>query len=415
MTTGRVEVGSTNGTPFYYLKQWDGTNGKTIRVPAEPSYYYKRVRIRKGTRQRTLIGVTKSGHKRYSYRYIPPLYADKVMTIKRYRRERDVQTWNSYNRSALIYAQCQKGTDPTYGAWMPITYIRDAIIVTWTSNDDLELYAKLASEVKGHSFNLGVALGEGRETTRMVLGTLHRVANSVVALRRGRIDIALRQLGAVPKPEHRRRYRDSARPLTSKDVSGMWLEIQYGWKPLLRDVHESMKAYSALTDKARSQRFIAKKTITGEKYWYPVSTCKAYARHRISKRIIYEASELLSTPRSLGLLDPASVAWELVPFSFVADWFVPIGTYLEALSTIPNLQGRFLVQTRTYKEGQERGLKVGLTINWVGAAVDYRGCQLTRTPTTSISVPRPRFNSISESLSVGRIKNAIALLHQTLF
>jgi hypothetical protein len=33
---------------------------------------------------------------------------------------------------------------------------------------------------------------------------------------------------------------------------------------------------------------------------------------------------------SLGLLNPLQVAWELVPFSFVVDWILPIGSFLEA-------------------------------------------------------------------------------------
>lgn len=35
---------------------------------------------------------------------------------------------------------------------------------------------------------------------------------------------------------------------------------------------------------------------------------------------------------SLGLLNPASLAWELVPLSFVVDWIVPVGPFLEAMT-----------------------------------------------------------------------------------
>ena len=34
----------------------------------------------------------------------------------------------------------------------------------------------------------------------------------------------------------------------------------------------------------------------------------------------------------LGLLNPVSLAWELVPWSFVVDWVLPIGSVLSALS-----------------------------------------------------------------------------------
>lgn len=39
----------------------------------------------------------------------------------------------------------------------------------------------------------------------------------------------------------------------------------------------------------------------------------------------------LLLPAKVGLTNPLSVAWELIPFSFVVDWFLPIGKYLDAL------------------------------------------------------------------------------------
>jgi hypothetical protein len=34
-----------------------------------------------------------------------------------------------------------------------------------------------------------------------------------------------------------------------------------------------------------------------------------------------------------GFTNPVSLAWELLPFSFVVDWFLPIGPYLESLDS----------------------------------------------------------------------------------
>jgi hypothetical protein len=35
---------------------------------------------------------------------------------------------------------------------------------------------------------------------------------------------------------------------------------------------------------------------------------------------------------ALGLINPASVVWELVPYSFVVDWFVPVGGFLSSFT-----------------------------------------------------------------------------------
>lgn len=33
-----------------------------------------------------------------------------------------------------------------------------------------------------------------------------------------------------------------------------------------------------------------------------------------------------------GIDNPALLAWELLPYSFVVDWFLPVGNYLESLN-----------------------------------------------------------------------------------
>lgn len=40
----------------------------------------------------------------------------------------------------------------------------------------------------------------------------------------------------------------------------------------------------------------------------------------------------LRTLNQLGLMNPLALAWELVTFSFVIDWFLPIGPVLNAMS-----------------------------------------------------------------------------------
>jgi len=48
---------------------------------------------------------------------------------------------------------------------------------------------------------------------------------------------------------------------------------------------------------------------------------------------------------SIGLVNPAAILWELVPYSFVVDWIVPIGQFLENISAGVGL--RFLSGYRT--------------------------------------------------------------------
>jgi hypothetical protein len=36
----------------------------------------------------------------------------------------------------------------------------------------------------------------------------------------------------------------------------------------------------------------------------------------------------------MGFINPAAVAWELVPFSFLVDWFLPVGDFLNSFTDL---------------------------------------------------------------------------------
>ena len=43
-------------------------------------------------------------------------------------------------------------------------------------------------------------------------------------------------------------------------------------------------------------------------------------------------SNPLAELSSVGLINPVELAWELLPYSFVVDWFLPIGPWISALT-----------------------------------------------------------------------------------
>jgi hypothetical protein len=51
----------------------------------------------------------------------------------------------------------------------------------------------------------------------------------------------------------------------------------------------------------------------------------------ITPRLTNAVEELWVKSRAFGLQLNAVNAWDMVPFSFIADWFVPIGDYLQVL------------------------------------------------------------------------------------
>lgn len=335
------------------------------------------------------------------WRYTPATYSYSYIA----RRPHKVFLMTSWNG----YTKLEKKGYQTVGlyAWLGFGFSTFTTPVL-SNNDYNELLSRLAAKAKGHTFNMGVAMGEGRQTGEMVVATLNRFTSAIKAVRKGRLDLAARALGASPRGSHSSRNQ---RKLKQSDISSVWLELKYGWMPLLQDIHESAKAYSALANKARRTRisatvyapiFASIPHASGAKYFTRVYSGK------VERKITAELTEQLSIARSLGLVDPRSVAWELVPFSFVADWFIPIGTYLDNLSTIPHLSARFLETNRT---SYNVTTTPGSDLTFQGAFASGDFFSFTRSVPSSLSVPPPQFKDIKSALSVGHIQNGIALLH----
>jgi hypothetical protein len=279
-----------------------------------------------------------------------------------------------------------------------------------SNNVILKAQSKLLSRIKGHSFNMAVNLAEMNKTASMLATTLSKFGKAIMALKRGDFATAARQLGVQKKTSK----------LKSTDISGRWLELQYGWMPAVDDAYEAAKAFESISQGPRTARFYAKgedlaPIAIGEN---SVGPLKWSTRHYRKYTILCELTEELSFERQLGLLDPASVLWEITPYSFVVDWFVPFGTYLDNLNQIPKLKGRFLT-TSTY-EVNIHSIRTTAAFNALPdrrlkrlPSVAFQQKTITRNVASGLTVPSPSFNSLYDALEpANRFKNALALAYQ---
>lgn len=131
-------------------------------------------------------------------------------------------------------------------------------------------------------------------------------------------------------------------PLTS--AAQQYLEYVYGWKPLMSDIYgiiallkeqgnknlllsgtgQSIRQMGAAGLEAVDFSLKDRTVLTSLNDVSKVS-CKIWGR-------IDPAHTGLRALNQLGLLNPVSLAYELIPWSFVVDWFVPIGPVLSALT-----------------------------------------------------------------------------------
>lgn len=275
----------------------------------------------------------------------------------------------------------------------------------------VQAQSRLTDKVRGHSFNLAVNAAQGRQLVDMVTSNLGKFGRSVLALKHGDFATAARALGARPRVSK----------LRASDISGRWLELQYGWLPALSDTYEAAKAYEKITEKPRTSTVRSSAKITFKRNAHIGSFANAFQTcvQRIS--YVWEMYEDISTPRSLGLLDPLSVAWEVLPYSFVVDWFVPIGSYLDNLSILPFVKGRLMTQQTWEWSGSEPLTFTDPLPGFFGGTlcskVEYLGVDECRAILIergiSASLPSVAFPSFdSHGLRGRRVWNAIALAAQ---
>lgn len=187
-----------------------------------------------------------------------------------------------------------------------------------------------ASDMK---INLAVSLAESAKTAELILGKARQISSAYFALRRGDLRKVASLLNITPSKIHRN-----------------WLEYKYGWMPLLMDVKGAAEhlarqnlgprlprfsVSSSKTVESSPKRVIATSYSTGA---VGTETWSVSYQRRQSIKLWFEvANPNLLNASSLGLTNPALVAWELVPFSFVFDWFISVGNYLQAVTAMHGL------------------------------------------------------------------------------
>lgn len=120
-------------------------------------------------------------------------------------------------------------------------------------------------------------------------------------------------------------------------LASKWLEYRYGWTPMLSDIenlvnkplgHPSMRISGSLTRQAFIQ-FQHPNRADVEDYYVRINR---KASCYITPRNVAQV-----TAQQYGISNLGLTAWELVPYSFVADWVLDVGGYLEHLGALSGL------------------------------------------------------------------------------
>lgn len=141
----------------------------------------------------------------------------------------------------------------------------------------------------------------------------------------------------------RNRYRQqypnawSKSKAASKTAADRFLEWHFGWSPLIKDIHESMKTLTS--DPPHRLKVKGKGFQNINWKYYDNSFNRGYhGDHYGSSRALVQSHVSVSNPNvylanQLGLSNPATVIWEVIPFSWVVDYFFNVSDVLKQFSS----------------------------------------------------------------------------------
>lgn len=200
--------------------------------------------------------------------------------------------------------------------------------------------AALNNNARNQYYSAFETLYEGRKTKNMVIGAAHSMAMALGAIKRGKFSKAASVLGLTSTPRGVRKTRK---------LRDNWLEYRYGWTPLLITVYGEMKRKFDHMRNKEPIRSISSQmsSYDSERVVYNtgVTSCPTtgvsyggYSFRNILNRswtcgvrrtaIFRIHNPTLANYTEIGLTNPALLAWEALPLSFVADWFVNVSDVL---------------------------------------------------------------------------------------
>jgi len=288
------------------------------------------------------------------------------------------------------------------------TVLNDPIVLTPLRE---EATRRCITDARNKFHNLkveyGASIGETTKAVNMIAAPFSLLLQAYTAAKQGNWPKVTSLLGS-PRKWYNGRY-----------IADLWLQYQYGWKPLMADVHNGV---NILIDALGSDQNTLKvvRNVSDSDTWEPDSGGGIFSdkwKIKVKVQVGLTAditSAALSTLDALGVLNPLAIAWELTPFSFVVDWFIPVGNVLESLSATAGLAFRdgyisYVTECHCVTKRNDNGIPSGWSIVDHGELI-RENKQFDRVALTSF--PLPALHMAQNPFSTPQAINALALLRQ---
>lgn len=276
-----------------------------------------------------------------------------------------------------------------------------------------KLSNKMLSKIDSKAFNAGQFLAELSETASSIASLGTTIVRFGIAIKRGKWNKALKTIGLDEKS-----FKRTIKKKKLNTVGSRWLYYKFAILPLVYDVGDLAALYSKediLRMKSFTQAHVSETDEDKRSISNGYDTDKYNLTGKTSFKIVYSINnpEVIAA-KAIGLTNPVAALYELVPFSWLVDYAVGIGEFLNVMSATQGLSfshgyiskkvtgsaTRRRNQTITYGNGTINNDYSSSTVKLEGV---YR-----RSPVTSF--PAPQLRLTIDDLSVNKALNVAALI-----
>jgi hypothetical protein len=234
---------------------------------------------------------------------------------------------HTFQKCALMNAKqwpALNGTSPT---WTAVPQAVNNYVYQWPPNFsfaslDSVVASKFNGKLRKGSASMGVTLGSWSQSREMIVkrsSDLGKVTQS-----------AYNRLNRNPK--QLKELRHKREPLANEV-----LETEFGWRPLYEDFHTALTSVcqDGIPDQWITSRH--REYLTYDTGIVTNGYTKYYRKYLGRAMVTYSANVAIANPNlwllnRLGLVNPATVIWDLIPWSFVVNMFVNVNAMISSVT-----------------------------------------------------------------------------------
>lgn len=203
---------------------------------------------------------------------------------------------------------------------------------------DKEVVNAAVGEADGLVFDLLTNLAELPETLKWLADLIKQAADATKAAHKKEIEVKklLTKKGRTARQ-------------IAQAVASVWMQYRYAIMPIsysIEDVCKALESWKRTYGKV-SEKYVETHTESdirarfgfSDADDFELSVIEASTTHRCAIKRGYDPRGMVDALLQVLKLNPVTTAWELVPLSFVVDWFVNIGQVL-TISTAPSFHSQ---------------------------------------------------------------------------